>query len=74
MNAGLTTRGQEGQLLQGTCIALREGNAQGRCCMGYRELRYDAIRTDGKDAISVSRSHGSEQNECDEKRDAFHAA
>lgn len=72
MKADLPTRGQEGQLLQGPCIALSEGNVQARCLIGRRKLRYGAIQTDGKDAILVSQSRGDEHNECDKKRGAFY--
>ena len=64
--------GQEGQLLQGSCVALREGNVQARCLIGRGKLRYGAIQTDGKDVILVSQSRGGEHNECDKKRGSFH--
>lgn len=74
LNAGLLTRGLEDQLLQSPCIAVREGNVQARCTIVWRKPQYDAIRTDEKDAIYVSRSRGGEHSERDEKRDAFHAS
>jgi hypothetical protein len=72
LDADRPTRGQEGQLLQGPCIALREGNVQARCLIGRRKLWYGAIQKDGKDPILVSQSRGGEHNECDKKRGAFH--